>query len=334
VVARKPRKSPGSDGPSHVSSDSRRQAEEVLDLLRSQGDSSWREGLADRHATSDMKRNADSAHHNAYANDESRLISYFRQIQKLVHKCRTPGCGQKFETQERLAEHERAAHSSWPHSSQTVADVLVENETDLTNAIADIEREFTAMLNVLVPGLSDGVANSVSLNRRLNEMQDSYASRGLPTASSLTAGAVQYARLLIDEVRGADSHRFSSQLRNCITTLQRAKGLGGNLGLALRSLRFRSALLNQEEFQDLAESAPDDVFRRAIRARLGENDVPVDRNDIPDILGEPMKVIILGVSSSQAGPSILAQLSAISKADWVAVPWVKALTNPIEEEPS
>jgi hypothetical protein len=62
--------------------------------------------------------------------------------------------------------------------------------------------------------------------------------------------------------------------------------------------------------------------------------VPVDRNDIPDILGEPMKVIILGVSSSQAGPSILAQLSAISKADWVAVPWVKALTNPIEEEPS
>ena len=331
TVPRKPTQKGKPAGSSQPPRDSRAQVQEVLDLLRSQGDGSWREGLADRHATSDVKRNAESSRLNANAIDDARLFAFFRQLQTLVHKCRTPGCGQRFGTEVELVRHQQETHTVWPKSSLMVSQAPEEEADSLNEAVADVEQEFSALLDALVPGLSEGSTDMMRLTQKLNELQDSYASRELPTASTLCAGAVQYARLLNDEATSSDGQRMSSQLRSSLAKLQHANGLGGNLGLALRSLRFRSAVMDREELEDFVQSGPEDWFWSAASARLGRIRVPREKKEVPNRLGEPMKEILMAVASGKIGVSLLEQLRAVSMADRVAIPWVKVLVEPVYE---
>ena len=321
-----------SDGDREGSSDSVDLAKEILDEMRSHGENGWRDGLADPHTAADRNRDAELAHLNRYANDESRLMSYHRYLQKLVHVCRAPKCTQKYETGAELSAHQESAHSHWPRGMQQQEKRVTEDPLELRSAMKAVEYEFSSMMQVLISQLSDESADIMRLTQRLNELQDVYASRSLPTAAALSAGAVLYASFLAHELREDDDQKLTNLLRITIANLHLSQGLGGELEFALRSLRFRSAMLDEGELRVIAEGEPRDVFRDAARSVLFR-EAALDNVKISSgVLGEPMRQLLTAVLTAGSAAGDAAQMSAQLQKSWARVPWGKKLVSVVMNE--
>ncbi len=307
-------------------------ADQILYLMRSQGDNGWRENLKDRHSTADHHRNEHVS--TGDMRSESWMVAYSEQMKKRVHACRAPKCRERFETEVELYGHQQAIHSAWPKSSMEPDRRVYEDAVGLRAAQTLIEHEFAFIVRDDVEAkVSDANRRELS-TQRLNEMQDEYASRDLPTAATMCAGAVLYASLLRSELAGNDIGKMSGQFRGAIASLQHARGLGGELENAYRSLLFRSALMDEAELQRMADSEPEDQFCLAARSVLGRDPghafVPFPSGAVGELMQSMLKVAILR-NASPVGPDTTGASLLHSRA---LVPWVKCLLDRLHSERS
>ena len=157
-----------------------------------------------------------------------------------------------------------------------------------------------------------------------------YASRNLPTAAAMCAGAVLYASLLRSELAGNDIQRINSQFRGAVASLQHARGLGGELENAYRSLLFRSALMDEAELRKLADSEPEDQFCLAARSVLGRDPGHAFVPHPAGAVGELMRLMLDVAMSRSAGPESSETPGASRLQSRAHVPWVKCLLNRLQ----
>ena len=274
-------------------------------------DDSWREGLADPQTWAQS----------GLSNADWLLMAKLRQLQALIHTCDAPDCKAKFASADQLAVHQETTHMQWPIGTNRQQPSVQEDRQALRSALMNVEREFSVMLQELIPNLHRGTGNLTALTQKLNELQDVHAARQLPTAAKLCNGAVRYASFVVAESIGGDADKLRDMLRLAIVNLQHAQGLGGELEVAFRSLRFRSALMDEGELREMADSEPRDVFCAAAGAIL-KRVVPKHPGfDSPGILGEPMRLLLSAALSLGNDQGKAAEITARLPETWAKLPW-------------
>lgn len=290
----------------------------MLDLLP---DDSRREGLADPQTWAQ----------NGLSNVDARLMAELRHLQTLIHTCDAPDCKAKFATEEQLAVHQETIHTHWPSGTNRQLPPLQEDRQALRSALMNVEREFSVMLQELIPDLPRGKVNLAALTQKLNELQDVHAAKQLPTAAMLCNGAVRYADFVSMESTGGDTDKLRDLLRLAIVNLQHAQGLGGELEVAFRSLRFRSALMDEGELREMADSEPRDVFCAAAGAILQRVVSEHPAYDPPGILGEPMRLMLSAALSLDSDQGNAAEIIARLPETWAKLPWSQELIRIVKD---
>jgi hypothetical protein len=117
-----------------------------LDLLP---DDSWRDGLADPQTWAQ----------NGLSNADALLMAKLRQLQTLTHTCDAPDCKAKFASADQLAVHQETTHTQWPSGTNRQQPSVQEDQQALRSALMNAEREFSVMLQELIPNLHRSTAN-------------------------------------------------------------------------------------------------------------------------------------------------------------------------------
>ena len=289
-----------------------------LDLLP---DDSWREGLADPQTWAQ----------NGLSNADALLMAKLRQLQTLTHTCDAPDCKAKFASADQLAVHQETTHTQWPSGTNRQQPTVQEDQQALRSALMNAEREFSVMLQELIPNLHRSTANLTVLTQKLNELQDVHAAKQLPTAAMLCNGAVRYASFIAAESTGAEADKLRDLLRLAIVNLQHAQGLGGELEVAFRSLRFRSALMDDGELREMADSEPRDVFCAAAGAILKRNVSEHQAYHSLGILGEPMRLLLSAALSLDSDQANAAEITARLPETWAKLPWSQKLIQIVKD---
>lgn len=252
-------------------------------------------------------------------------MAEWRRLQTLIHTCEAPDCTAKFASQTQLIVHQETMHSQWPTGIDRQKPTVQEDRQALRSALINLEREFSAMLQKLIPDLPGATKNLTALTQKINELQDVHSANRLPTAAMLCNGAVRYAAFISMESTGFDADKLRDQLRLAIVNLQHAQGLGGELELAFRSLRFRSALMDEGELREMAAGGELDVFSVAASAALKRKSVAHQPNHYPGILGEPMRLMLSAVLSLDSDQGNAAKILAQLPETWATLPWFKRI---------
>lgn len=284
-------------------------------------DDSWREGLADPQTWAQS----------GLSNSDWLLMTKLRHLQTLIHTCDVPDCKAKFATADQLAVHQTATHTQWPSGTNRQQPSVQEDRQALHSALTNVEREFSLMLQELIPKLHRGTENLTALTQKLNELQDVHAAKQLPTAAMLCNGAVRYASFVAAESTGGDADKLRDLLRLAMVNLQHAQGLGGELEVAFRSLRFRSALMDDGELREMADSEPRDVFCAAAGAILKRNVSEHQAYHSPRILGEPMRLLLSAALSLDSDQVNAAEITARLPETWAKLPWSQKLIQIVKD---
>jgi hypothetical protein len=284
-------------------------------------DDSWREGLADPQTWAQ----------NGLSNADALLMTKLRHLQTLIHTCDVPVCKAKFATADQLAVHQETTHTQWPSGTDRQQPSFQEDRQALRSALMNVEREFSVMLQELISNLHRGTDNLTALAQKLNELQDVHAARQLPTAAMLCNGAVRYASFVSAESTGGDAEKLRDLLRLAVVNLQHAQGLGGELEVAFRSLRFRSALMDEGELREMADSEPRDVFCAAAGAILKRVAPEHQVYDPPGILGEPMQLLLSAALSLDNDQGNAVEITARLPETWAKLPWSQKLIQIVKD---
>lgn len=258
-------------------------------------------------------------------------ISAKHQLLQTFHTCDVPDCKAKFASADQLAVHQETTHTQWPSGANRQQPTVQEDQQALHSALMNVEREFSAMLQKLIPNLHRGTDNLTDLTQKLNELQDVYAAKQLSTAAMLCNGAVRYASFVAAESTGGDADRLRDLLRLAIVNLQHAQGLGGEIEVAFRSLRFRSALMDEGELREMADSEPRDVFCAAAGAILKRVVPEHQAYDSPGILGEPMRLLLSAALSLDNDQGNAAEITARLPETWAKLPWSQKLIQIVKD---
>lgn len=284
-------------------------------------DDSWREGLADPQTWAQS----------GLSNADWLLMAKLRQLQTLIHTCDAPDCKAKFASADQLAVHQETTHAQWPSGTNRQQPSVQEDRQALRSALMNVEREFSVMLQELIPNLHRSTANLTVLTQKLNELQDVHAARQLPTAAMLCNGAVRYASFVVAESTGGDAEKMRDLLRLAIVNLQHAQGLGGELEVAFRSLRFRSALMDEGELREMADGEPRDAFCAAAGAILKRDVSEHQAYHSPGILGEPMRLLLSAALSLDSDQVKGAEITARLPETWAKLPWSQKLIQIVKD---
>jgi hypothetical protein len=195
----------------------------------------------------------------------------------------------------------------------------------------NVEREFSVLLQKLIPDLNRGTVNLTAITQELNELQDVHAAKQLPTAAMLCNGAVRYADFVAIESTSGDEVKLRDLLRLAIVNLQHSQGIGGELEVAFRSLRFRSALMDEGELRAMADDGPRDVFSVAAGAVLKRNTSAQPTYVSPGILGEPMRLMLSAVLILEHNQGSAAEIVARVPDSWARLPWFQRIIQIVKD---